>query len=124
MRDGNFAYIMQQQEADKAQKSLEKEKWAMSSTPTGKTLILIQRVLYLHHFIHSSIPHNLGVSSKVTTLAMDSIFFLVDGLLHLQAVFRVTRDFYFGRMVAIHKLVIARDDPNQYIDETYRKDHQ
>ena len=89
MRDGKFATMMQQQEEDEAQKLKEKEQRVMSSTPTGKALLLIQRVLYLHHFLQSSIPHNLGVASKVTILAMDSMFYLVDRLLHLQAVFRV-----------------------------------
>ena len=39
--------------------------------------------------MRSSIPQNLGVPSKVTTLAMDSMFFFADLLLRLQAVFRV-----------------------------------
>ena len=38
MRDGKFATIMKHQEEDKAQKYMEKEQWAMSSTPTGKSL--------------------------------------------------------------------------------------
>ena len=62
----------------------------MSSTPTGKALVLVQHVLSLHHFLQSSVPQNLGVPSKVITLAMDSMFFFVDCLLHLQAVFRVS----------------------------------
>ena len=61
----------------------------MTSTPTGKALLLIQRVLYLNLFLQSSITQNLVVASKVTTLEMDSIFFCADRLLHLQAVFRV-----------------------------------
>ena len=44
MREGEFATMMQQQEEDEAQKSMEKERRAMSSTPTGKALLLIQRV--------------------------------------------------------------------------------
>ena len=78
MRDGDFSTMMQQQEEDEAQKSTEKEQWAMSSTPTGEALILIQCVLYLHHLLQSSIPQNLGVASKVTTLATDSMFFFAD----------------------------------------------
>ena len=70
--------------------SVEKEQRAISSTPTGEFLVLVQSVLYLHHFLQSSIPHNLGVASKVTTLAMDSMFFFADNLLHIQAVFRVS----------------------------------
>ena len=89
MRDGEFETMMQQQEEDKVYKSMEKEQRTMSSTPTGKALILIQRVLSLHHFIQSSIPQNLGVASKVKTLAMNSMFFFTDRLLHLQAAFRV-----------------------------------
>ena len=65
MRDGEFATVMQQKEEDKAQKPMEKEQWAMSSMPTGKALLLIQRVLSLHHFLQSSIPQNLSVASKV-----------------------------------------------------------
>ena len=59
----------------------------MSSTLTGKVLLLIQSALYLHYFLQSSIPHNSGVASKVTSLATDSMFFLADRLLHIQAVF-------------------------------------
>ena len=57
--------------------------------PTGKALVIVKSFLSLYHFIQYSIPQNLGVPSKVTTLAMDSMFFFVDRLLHLQAVFRV-----------------------------------
>ena len=89
MRDGKFATMMQHQEEDEAHKSMEKEHQAMPSTPTGEALILIQRVLSLHHFLQSSIPQNLGVASKVTTLATESISFFADRLLHLQSVFRV-----------------------------------
>ena len=85
MRDGELATMMQQQEGGKAQKSMEKEHRAMSSTPTGKDLLLVQRVLSLHHFLQYSIPLNLGVASKVSTLAMDCMFFFADRLLHLQA---------------------------------------
>ena len=89
MRDGELATMMQQQEGGKAQKSMEKEHRAMSSTLTGKDLLLIQRVVSLHHFLQYSIPQKLGVASKVTTLATDSMFFFADCLLHLQAVFIV-----------------------------------
>ena len=91
MRDGEFATTIQQQEEDEALKSMKKEQRAMTSTPTGKSLLLIQRDLSLHYFVQSSIPHNLGVASKVTTLEMDSTFSFADFLLHLQAVFRVAR---------------------------------
>ena len=56
MRDGEFATMIQHQEEDKAQKLMEKEQRAITSTPTGKALLLIQSVLYLHHFLQSSIP--------------------------------------------------------------------
>ena len=90
MRAGDFATMIQQQEEEKVQKSMEKEQWAMSSTSTGKALLLIQCVLSLQHFLQSSIPQNLGVASKVTTLETDSMFFLANCLLRIQAVFRVT----------------------------------
>ena len=89
MRDVGFATMVQQQEEGEAHKSMEKEQHAMTSTPTGKVLLLIQRVLSLQHFLQSSIPQNLGVPSKVTTLEMESMFFFTDHLLHLQALFIV-----------------------------------
>ena len=91
IRYGNLYTIMQQQEEEKVKKPMEKEQQAPASTPTGKALLLVQSFLYLHHLIQSSIPQNLGFASKVTTLAMDSMFFFTDRSLHLQAVFRVTR---------------------------------
>ena len=63
----------------------------MTSKPIGKALLFVQHLLYLNHFIQSTIPQNLGVASKVTTLAMESMFFFADRLLHLQASFRVAR---------------------------------
>ena len=96
----------------------------MTSTLTEKALLIVQRVLSLHYFLKYSIPQNLGVALKVTTLAMDSMFFFADNLLHLQEVFRVARQCHCRRRVALHKLVIARDDLHQYIDEPHRKDHQ
>ena len=89
MRNGEFATIMQHQEEEKVQKLMEKEQRSMSSMPKGKALLLIKRVLSLHHLIKPSIPKNLGVTSKVTTSAMDSMFLFTNRLLHLQAVFRV-----------------------------------
>ena len=74
MRDGEFATMMQHREEDETQKLMEKEQRAMSSTPTGEALVLVQRVLSLHYVLHSSISQNSGVASKVTTLATDSIF--------------------------------------------------
>ena len=91
MRDGEFATMMQQQEEDEAQKLTAKEHRAMLSTLTVRALLFFQRVLSLHHFLQSSIPQNLGVASKVTNLAMDSILFFADRLLHLQAVFRIAK---------------------------------
>ena len=89
MRDGNFSTIIQQQEEDEAQKLMEKEQRAMTSTSAGKALLLVQSVLSLHNVIQSSIPQKLGSPSKVKTLEMDSIFLLLGCLLHPQAVFRV-----------------------------------
>ena len=89
IRDSGFDTMMQQQEEDKAQKLMKKEQRAMTSTPTGKSMLLVQRVLSLHYFLHCYVPQNVGVVSKVTTLEMDSMFFFVSHLLHLQGVFRV-----------------------------------
>ena len=91
MRDAEFATIMQQQEEDEAHTLMEKGQRGMTSTPTRNVLVIFQRVLSLHHFLQSSIPQNLGVPSKVTTLAMDSMFFFADPLLHIKAVFIVSR---------------------------------
>ena len=115
--------MMQDQEEDKDQISTEKEQRAVSSNPTGKDLLLIQCVLSLHYFLQSSIPQNLGVPSKATTLATDNIFFFMDRLLHLQALFRVAGKCDYGRRIAIHKLVIGKDDLHQYIDEPHIKGH-
>ena len=90
---GEFPTMMQYQEEDEAHKSMEKEHRAMTSTSIRKDLFLVKRVLSLHHFLKSSVPQNLVVASKVTTLAMDSMFFFADLLLHLQAVFRVARKY-------------------------------
>ena len=89
MRGGEFSTMMQQQKEDESQKSMEKEQRAMTSTLTGKALLLVQSVLSLHHFLQSSVTQNSGVASKVTTLATDSMFFFADRSLRLQAVFRV-----------------------------------
>ena len=63
----------------------------MTSTLEGNALLLVWRVFSLHHFIQSSIPHNLGFFSKVTTLEMESMFFFADYLLHPQSLFRVAK---------------------------------
>ena len=76
MRDGELATIMQQQEEYKAHKPMEKEQRSTTSAPTGRALLLVLRVLLLHHFLQFSIPQNLEVASKVTTLTMDSFFSL------------------------------------------------
>ena len=96
MRDGEFATMIQQQEEDEAQKLTEKEQRAMTSTLTGRALLIVQCVLSLHHFLKFSIPQKLGVASKVSTLAVESMFFFANCLLHLQAVFRVA-----GRNVTV-----------------------
>ena len=61
MRDGNFATMIQQQEEDEAQKSMGKEQRAMKSTPKEKYLLLIPRVLSLHHFF--SLPYSITWAS-------------------------------------------------------------
>ena len=105
---------MEQQEEDEAHKSTEKEQQVITSTLTGKALLLVLNFLSLNQFLQSSISQNLGVASKVTTLAMDSIFFFVDCLLRLQVVCRVTKiKCRSGRRVSLHKLIIARDDLHQ-----------
>ena len=76
IRDGEIPTMLQQKEEDVALKLMEKEQRAMTSTPTGKALVIVQHVISLHHFIQFSIPQNLGVASKITTLEMDSMFFL------------------------------------------------
>ena len=88
-RNGAFYTMMQQKEEEEVQKYMEKEQQAMTSTPAGKYLLLVQSVLSLRHFIKSSIPQNLCDASKVTNLEMDSMLFFANSLLHLQAVFRV-----------------------------------
>ena len=46
-----FFTMMQQQEEDGAHKFMEKEQWSMASMPSGKDLLLVNRVLSLDHFI-------------------------------------------------------------------------
>ena len=96
----------------------------MSSTPTGKDLLVIYRVLSLHHFLQSSIPHNLGVASKVTTFATDSMFSSLIVYSICRRYLELPEKFHFGHRLALHKLVIARDDLHKYIDKPHRKDHQ
>ena len=103
---------------------MEKEQQAMSSTPTGKALLLVQCVLSLHHFIQSSIPQNLVIASKVTTLAMDSMIYFWIVYSFYKRYLESPKKCHCGRRVSLHKLVIARDDLHQWIDEPHRKDHQ
>ena len=56
IRGGKFAAIVQQQEEDEAQKLMEKEQRAMTSTPTGKAFLPVQCFLSLYHYLKSSIP--------------------------------------------------------------------
>ena len=91
MRDDELATIMQHQEEGEAQKPMEKEQRSITSKPAGKALLLVQRVLSLHLILQYPIPQNLGVASKVTTLGMNSMFYLAGCLLHLQSVFRVSK---------------------------------
>ena len=60
IRNGEFATMMQHQEENEAQKSMKKEHQSMTSTPTGKALVLVQRVLSLHHFLKYYTPQDLG----------------------------------------------------------------
>ena len=60
--DGKLATIMQQQEDYEAHKLTEKDQQAITSTLTGKALLLIWSVVSLHHFLQSYTPQNLGVS--------------------------------------------------------------
>ena len=124
MRDDELAAMMRQQDEEESQKLTEKEQRAMTSIPTSRDLLLVHRGLSLDHFLQTSILQNLSVASKVTTLEMDIMFLFTNRLLHLQAVFRVTKKYYCGCRVSLHKLVIARDDLHQWIDEPHRKDHQ
>ena len=101
-----------------------KEYQAITSTPTGKDLLLFQSVLSLHHFLQYTITHNFVIASKVTALEMDSMFFFAYCLIHIQAVFRFGGKCHCGRRISLHKLLIARDDLHQWIDEHHRKDHQ
>ena len=57
MRYDELSTIMQQQEEDEYHKSMDKEQRALTSTPAGKALLLVWRVLSLHNFLKSSIPH-------------------------------------------------------------------
>ena len=89
--DVKLVTMMQHQEEDEVQKLMKKLHRPKTSTPTRRVLLPIQSVLSLHHFLQSSIPQNLDGASKVTTLAMSSMFFFEDCLLRLQAVCRVAR---------------------------------
>ena len=109
MRDGEFATMMQQQEEDKAHKLTEKEQRAMTSTSTGKALLLVQHVLSLQHFLKSSIPQNLGVASKVTTLEMDSNFSSQIVYSIYKRYLESPEKFHCGYRVALQKCVITRD---------------
>ena len=91
MSDGELATIMQQQDDDEASKFIEKEQRSITSNPTGTALLLVWSVSSLHHFLQSYTPQNLGVSSKVTNLEIDSMFFFADRSLHLQTGFRVAK---------------------------------
>ena len=108
MRDGGFSNMIQHQEEDEAQKLMEKEQQVMTSMLTGNALAIVQRVLYLNHFLQSSIPQNLGVPSKVITLAVVSIFSsrIVYSLYKQYLEFPVKC--HCGRRIALHNLVIAR----------------
>ena len=64
MRDCEFFTMLQQHEEDEAQKSTEKEQRAMTSMPTGKALLLVQRVLSLYHLFSLSYPITWALPKK------------------------------------------------------------
>ena len=68
MSDGELATTMKLQEEEEAHKSMEKEQRTMTLTPTGEALILVLFIPFLHNFLQSSIPQNLGFASNVTIL--------------------------------------------------------
>ena len=110
IRDDEFPTMMQHQEEDEVPKLMEIEQRDMTSMPTGKALFLVQYVLYLHHFLQYPIPHNLGFSSKVKTLTMDSISFIYS---IYKRYLESPKKCHYGHRVALQKLVIARDDLHQ-----------
>ena len=123
-RDGELATMAQHQEEDEEQILTEKEQWVMTSTPTGKALLLVQHVLSLHNLLSYSVPQNLGVASKVTTLAMDSMIYFWIVYSVYKRYLESPKKCHCGRKVSLHKLVIARDDLHQWIDEPHRSYHQ
>ena len=88
---------------------MEKEQRAMSSMPKGKALVIVQLVLSLHHFIQYSILQNSGVPSKVTTLAMDSMFFSLIIYSIYKQYLEFTGKCHCGRRITLQKLVTYRD---------------
>ena len=64
MRYGELATMMQQQEEDEAQKSIDKEQWAMKPMPTRRDLLLVHRVLPLHHFFGLPYPRTWASPQK------------------------------------------------------------
>ena len=67
MIDGEFAAMMQHQEEEEVQKSMEKEQRAKTSTPTEKALLLVKCVLSLHFFKVFHTPE-LGRPIKINDL--------------------------------------------------------
>ena len=124
MRYGQLAAIMSQQQDKEAHKLMEKEQRAMTSTPTGKALLLVWCVLSLQLFPQSSIPQNLGVASKVTTLAVDS--FSSSRIVYsiYKRYLQSPKKYHCGSRVSLNKLAMARDDMHEWIDELHRNNHQ
>ena len=63
-RYGDLATMMQQQEEFEAQKNLEKEQWAMTSTPTRRALIIVQHVLPCSIFFSLPYPRTWVLPQK------------------------------------------------------------
>ena len=64
MRDDKLATMIQQQEEDEAQKLMEKEQRAMTSTLIKKALRLVQRVFSLYHFFSLPYPRTWALPQK------------------------------------------------------------
>ena len=87
-------------------------------------MVIFHSVLSLHNFLQSYTPQKLGFLSKVTTLAMDRMFFFADFYPIYKQYLELPGNFHCGRSVSSHKLVINRDGLQQYIDKPHRNYHQ
>ena len=115
---------MQRKEEDKARKLMEKEQRSMTSTPTGKALILVQRVLSVQHFIQYFVPHTLGVASKVQHWQRKVCFSLRITYSVYKRDLEFTEKIHCGRRVPLHRIIVDMDYMHQYLDEPHIKDHR